>query len=284
MLYRNNGDRTFTDVTDAAPGSGRTDGHGFGVVAADLNDDGLIDLFVANDMNPNFVFLNRGDGTFEDVTETSGAALRRARAGQVGMGVDAEDVDGDGLPELFVTNFANEYNTLYQNLGNGTFLDVTPLIRAGLRQHALGRMGLRPGRLRQRRLARLLRRQRPRRRQPPPPRPARRPTRSPPCSTATWQGKRFRPATSDAGPYFDTDHVGRGAAFGDLDNDGDIDIVVNHKDGPPAVLRNDTPAENHWIRRRAGGDAEQSRRRRGRGSRSSPAAAPSAASGRGDRA
>ena len=83
ILYRNNGDLTFTDVTDAA-GVGRADGHGFGVVAADLNGDGLIDLYVANDMNPNFLFLNKGDGTFEDATEISGAAFdekgRRSRA------------------------------------------------------------------------------------------------------------------------------------------------------------------------------------------------------------
>src|SRR5690606_34669018 len=85
----------------------RTDGHGFGVVAADLNNDGLIDLFVANDMTPNFLFLNRGDGTFDDATEISGAAYDHNGAAQSGMGVDAEDVDGDGLPELFVTNFSN---------------------------------------------------------------------------------------------------------------------------------------------------------------------------------
>jgi hypothetical protein len=126
ILFRNNGDHTFTDVTDAA-GVGRTDGHGFGVVAADLDDDGLIDLYVANDKDPNFLFLNRGDGTFEDVTLTSGAGLSEQGQAYAGMGVDAEDVDGDGLPELFVTNFAGEPNTLYQNLGGGSFLDVTTL-------------------------------------------------------------------------------------------------------------------------------------------------------------
>ena len=104
----------------------RTDGHGFGVVTADLNGDGKIDLYVANDMNPNFLFLNKGDGTFEDATESSGAAYDEKGQAQSGMGVDAEDVDGDGLPELFVTNFANEYNTLYQNLARGMFMDSTP--------------------------------------------------------------------------------------------------------------------------------------------------------------
>ncbi len=123
-LYRNNGDRTFTDVTDAA-GVGRTDGHGFGVVAADLNNDGRIDIYVANDMNPNFLFLNKGDGTFDDATESSGAAFDVRGQTKSGMGVDAEDVNGDGLPELYVTNFANEYNTMYVNEGGGLFRDDT---------------------------------------------------------------------------------------------------------------------------------------------------------------
>ena len=115
FLYRNNGDDTFTDVTDRA-GIGRSDGHGFGVVAADFNGDGRVDLYVANDMNPNFLFLNKGDGTFEDATETSGAAFDERGQPQSSMGVDAEDCDGDGRPELFVTNFQNEHIAYYQNL------------------------------------------------------------------------------------------------------------------------------------------------------------------------
>src|SRR5262249_15792001 len=103
----------------------REDGHGFGVVAADVNDDGLIDLFVANDRSANFLFLNRGHGTFEDVSEPSGAAYNINSLAQSGRGVDAEDVDGDGLPELFVATFANESNTLYQNFGKGVFFDNT---------------------------------------------------------------------------------------------------------------------------------------------------------------
>ncbi|HZW33410.1 MAG TPA: VCBS repeat-containing protein, partial [Isosphaeraceae bacterium] len=145
LFYHNNRNRTFTDVHKQVitieeevedpttkvkkkarvPNLKRDDGHGFGVVAADVNNDGLIDLYVANDMNPNFLFLNRGDGTFDDVSEMSGAAYDINGMAQSGMGVDAEDVDGDGLPELFVTNFANEYNTLYQNFGKGVFYDNT---------------------------------------------------------------------------------------------------------------------------------------------------------------
>jgi hypothetical protein len=246
ILYRNNGDRTFTDVTDAA-GLGRSDGHGFGVVAADLNDDGRIDLFVANDMDPNFVFFNNGDGTFEDATETSGAALDEKGQALSGMGADAEDVDGDGLPEILVTNFANEANTLYQNLGKGRFLDISPYF--GFASDTLPWVGwgtaladfdndgwpdnfVTNGQVDNNRhlLGQRISYE------------------QPPGLFHNKQGKRFRLATRDAGPYFDSAHVGRGAAFGDLDNDGDIDIVVNHKDARPALLRNDSRHSNHWIR------------------------------------
>ena len=91
-------------MTEAA-GVGRADGRGFGVVAADLNGDGRIDLYVANDMCPNFVFLNRGDGTLRGRDRTSGAGYDAHGETHAGMGVDAEDVDGDGRPDLFVTNF-----------------------------------------------------------------------------------------------------------------------------------------------------------------------------------
>ena len=246
FLYRNNGDRTFTDVTEAA-GVGRTDGRGFGVVAADLNGDGRIDLYVANDMCPNFVFLNRGDGTFEDVTEISGAGYDAHGQTHAGMGVDAEDVDGDGRPDLLVTNFLNEPNSLYRNLGAGLFEDRTPtsgmatdstpwvgwgcaladfdndgwpdcFVTNGHVDDNLELLGQNS------------------------------PYAQPPLLHRNLEGSRFRLATRDAGPYFDSDHVGRGAAFGDLDNDGDVDIVVNHKDGAPALLRNDTKTANHWIR------------------------------------
>ena len=165
ILYRNEGNLTFSEVTRAA-GIGRTDGRGFGVVAADLNGDGRIDLYVANDMCPNFVFLNRGDGTFEDVTESSGAGYDAHGRTHAGMGVDAEDVNGDGLPDLFVTNYWNEPNSLYHEPGRRDVRGPDAHQRDGDRQHTLGRLGLRPGGFRQRRLARLLRRQRPCGRQP----------------------------------------------------------------------------------------------------------------------
>lgn len=261
FFYRNNGDGTFTDVYDQVitnevdePSGAkkrvpraRTDGHGFGVVSVDVNDDGLIDLYVANDMTPNFLFINRGDGTFDDATELSGAAFDYHGVAQSGMGVDAEDVDGDGLPELFVTNFAHEYNTLYQNLGNAGFFDNTPYF--GLASDSMPFVSWGTGLVdfdadgwpdvfttnghvddNRRELGQPI------------------DYEEPPLLFRNDHGKRFRLATRDAGPYFDGKYVGRGVAFGDLDDDGDVDIVVNDKDRPAAVLRNDTPTRNHWIR------------------------------------
>ena len=103
---------------------------------------------MANDLCPNFLFLNRGDGTFADAGEVSGAACSEAGENQAGMGVDVEDVTGDGLPELFVTHFRNEYNTLYRNLGARNFQDITA--SAGILQGepGRGRLGLCPGRFR----------------------------------------------------------------------------------------------------------------------------------------
>jgi len=256
QLYRNNGDLTFTDVYDQAILSidsetkkprPRTDGRGFAAVTADLNGDGLIDIYVANDLSPNFLFLNRGDGTFEDATESSGAAYDEKGQAQSGMGVDAEDVNGDGLPDLFVTNFANEYNTLHLNVVKGLFMDATsfyglasdtmPFVGWGTALADFNNDGwpdnfVANGHVDDNRKEMGQNYE----------------YAEPPLLFLNLQGKRFRLATRAAGSYFETRHVGRGAAFGDIDNDGDMDIVVNHKDAAPALLRNDTKTDNHWVR------------------------------------
>ena len=246
VLWRNNGDRTFTDATVAA-GLGRTDGHGFGVVAADLNGDSKVDLFVANDQDPNFLFLNQGNGKFSDVTAEAGAAFNAKGQTQSGMGVEAEDLDGDGLPDLFVTNFQEEYNTLYRNLGKGLFLDATPYF--GLAVDSLPWIGwgcvaadldndgypdLVVANAHIDNNADVFGQ----------------PTAyaEPPLLHWNRAGKRFRLANKGSGDYFESAHVAHGLAVGDIDNDGDLDLVFGHKDGSPVLLRNDTPSLGGWIR------------------------------------
>ena len=246
-LFRNLGGGKFEDVSEKA-GISRPDGHGFGVIAADLNDDGRVDLYVANDQDPNFLFLNRGDGTFEDATSVSGAALDHRGHAQAGMGADAEDIDGDGLPEIIVTNFANEPNTIYRNLGQGLFMDETapwglvatslPYVGWGVTFSDFDLDGwpdlfVANGHLDENRylLGENVR-------QP-----------EPPLLFRNIEGKRFESVAAGAGTYFENEHVGRGVAWGDMDNDGDVDLIVSHKDAPVAVLRNDSPREDrHYLR------------------------------------
>ncbi len=261
FFYRNNGNGTFTDIYDqflvddaGAKIPGRADGHGFAAVAADLNGDGKVDLYVANDMNPNFLFLNRGGGTFEDATESSGAAYDERGKAQSGMGVDAEDIDGDGDPDVIVTNFAYEYNTLYINFGKGAFTDLTAMY--GLAADTMPYVGwgvaladfdndgwpdcfaanghvddsrMQAGQSTEYAEPPLLH-------------------RNVAIKAKGGEARRFKLSTRDVGPYLAEKHVSRGAAFGDFDDDGDVDIVINHKDGPPALLRNDTPTDNRWVR------------------------------------
>ena len=244
FLLRNRGDASFEDVTEAA-GVLRRDGRGLGVVAADVNGDRLIDLYVANDMGLNFLYLNRGDGTFEDLTETSGAAADAIGKTQASMGVDAEDLTGDGLPELVVTNFRDEYTTIYHNLDGRNFQDVSGWAgviagsRAGvgwgcaladLDTDGWPDMVVFNGHVDNNLIigGNLL------------------PQAQPPKVWHNLGDGRFR-SVPDVGPFFASDHVARGAAFGDIDNDGDIDVIVSVMDRHPAVLLNESP-DRPWIR------------------------------------
>ena len=128
-LFRNNGDGTFTDVSLRA-GIANPAGKGLGVVFCDFDRDADTDIYVANDLVRNFLYRNNGDGTFLDVAYAAGVGFDMNGKPQAGMGVDCGDVDGNGYPELFVTNFSEELNTLYDNRGDGLFEDVTR--KAGL--------------------------------------------------------------------------------------------------------------------------------------------------------
>jgi enediyne biosynthesis protein E4 len=228
-LYRNQGAGQFDDAT-AEMGLLRTPARAQGVVAADLDGNGLCDLYVGNDLQPNFLFLNQGGGKFTDATESSGAAYNHQGKVQAGMGVDAADVNGDGQPELYVTNFSNEPNTLYDNLGHGAFQDAT--MQRGLHHDSLPYIGwgtamvdfnldgwtdvvVTNGPLR-----------------------ANEPAANPPLLWQNVNG-RFRILRAEAGEYFRAVHAGRGLAVADLDNDGDVDVVIGHHDGKPGLLSNE---------------------------------------------
>jgi hypothetical protein len=256
-LYHSLGDGRFEDVA-AMLGIARTGrianlpgGRGQGVVAADVNNDGHIDIYVANDLNANFLFINTGGGVFEDHTESSCAALNGEGREEAGMGVDACDVDGDGLAEIFVTNFYQEHNTLYQNLGKNLFHDVSHW--SGVAAGSIHFVGwgtaledfdedgwpdifVVNGHVDDN-LAKIGRDE---------------PYAQKPGLWRNVGKGRFEKMLAGAGDYFDTLHVARGAAFGDLDNDGAVDVAVSYKDEPATVLRNDSRSvsensEHAWI-------------------------------------
>jgi enediyne biosynthesis protein E4 len=235
LLFHNQADGTFVDSLQSAGLDGRP-GRGQGVVAADVNCDGLIDLYVSNDLQPNFLFVNEGGGRFRDLTDESGAAYDQSGRSQAGMGVDAADLDGDGLPELFVTNFEQDYNTLYQNGGNLLFQDISdvaglaaasrPWVGWGTVLADFDGDGLRDVIVTNghtdTNLAAMDRDA---------------PFEQPPL---VWRnrGKRFE-LVADAGRYFAGRYSGRALSIADLDNDGDFDVVIGHQDANPALLRND---------------------------------------------
>jgi len=244
VLYHNNGDGTFSDAT-ARTGVKDPGYYGFGVIFTDLNDDGWPDIYVANDSVPNLLYRNRGNGTFVEEGVISGAALSSDGRPQASMGVDAGDYNGDGLPDLIVTNFSHDYNTLYENGPAGLFTDRSyatgiastagPYLGWGVKfvdvdndgrldvfmanghvypevdKHGLGT------RYQQRKQLFLN------------------------------EGTRFRHATAEVGGALLIEKSSRGAAFGDYDNDGDVDALVINMNDRPTLLRNDTAPGNHWI-------------------------------------
>jgi tetratricopeptide (TPR) repeat protein len=241
LLFRNNGDGTFTEVGHAA-GLHIPGGDGLGLAIADLDSDGKLDIFVANDASPNFLFRNLGGLKFEEIGTQAGVAYDGNGRATASMGVVAEDLDGDGRIDLFHTNYINEPSTLLHNLGGGLFDDATA--RAGLDSTGRAFTGfgtvaldadndglldlfVANGHVDDR------------------------PWINHPMAQFPhfFHGRlpgRFRLAPPSVSPYFSRPVVGRGVAAGDLDNDGRVDLVVVHRDQRVSLLHNTTPG-GHWL-------------------------------------
>ncbi len=246
-LYRNTGDGRFEDVTSRSL-VGNRPRPGLGVVAADLDADGWPDLCVANDGAPNQLWLNQRDGTFRDDALLAGVALNAEGKPEASMGIDAGDFDGDGDDDLFMTHLMGESNTLYVNDGAGLFTDRS--IPLGLASASLGStafgthwvdhdndgwLDLMAMNGAVRVLDDLVREG------------DRHPLDQRNQLFRNLGGERFEQLTDRAGPAFLLREVSRGAAFGDLDDDGRIDVLIMNNNGRSRLLRNTGAARHHWL-------------------------------------
>jgi hypothetical protein len=249
FLYHNNGDGTFTDVTEKA-GILKTPGYyAFTALTGDFDNDGWPDIYVACDSTPSILYHNNHDGTFGDIAVPAGCAYNEDGQEQAGMGASAGDYNCDGWLDIFKTNFSDDTCSLYRNNGDGTFTDSTFAAGMGLNTRHLGwgcgfadldndgwpdvfaahghvypeveRAGVDV------------------------------PYREPKIVYRNLRNGKFEDVSSRAGPGAGLLRSARGVAFGDFDNDGDIDIVVNNVGDPPTLLRNDVDNKNRWLKIKA---------------------------------
>lgn len=244
VVYYSNGDGTFRDATSefGLITTGEC-GKGLGVVAADIDLDGDVDVYVANDTVDNFLYLNDGHGAFQEVGLLNGVARDFGGKAEGSMGVDVGDYDGDGLPDIWVANFEEESFSLYRNDGDAQFVHVsqgTGITALGHLYVGFGTVCVDVDRdgdedflvsnghvINYPKAAQL---------------------RQEPLALVNNQG-RFAKAVFPPGGYFSTLHRGRGLATSDLDDDGDLDMVFSHNDGEPnALVSNETPGDNGWLR------------------------------------
>ena len=248
-LYHNEGDGTFTNVTESS-GIGKADRKGLGVVGADLTGDGLIDIYVANDMQPNQLWVNRGDGTFVDEAVMRGVAYNDAGAMESSMGIVCADLDGDLGLDLFLTHLGGHTHTLYRNDGEGSFHDATAatgIAGPSLRFTGFGTGGVdveHDGDLD------LIVANGHVLRAPPEPGASLDPfwnDYAQPGTVLRNEGGRFVDVSDEAGRFGSDPQVGRGLAFGDVDEDGDVDFLASNCGGRALLFYNEAEKSGHWL-------------------------------------
>jgi hypothetical protein len=242
-LFHNNGDGTFRDVSKET-GIANFFGKAWGVVAADINNDGWMDLFVGNDTAPNFLLVNRG-GRCEEIGGLAGVAYSNFGLARSGMGVDAADYDQDGWIDLFVANVDHESYSLYHNGKDETFSDAAPATGIAASTKLLSGWGLKfcdydndgnldlilanghPDLMVERRMPDVKYQE--------------------PMLLFRREGKVFHDVSTSSGKIFSRSLAARGLALGDFDNDGAVDVLVSTNNGAPVLLRNRAGRENHWL-------------------------------------
>jgi hypothetical protein len=244
FLFHNNGDGTFTEVskgTDIAKSLGK----GLGVVATDINNDGRMDLFVANDTVQNFLFVNRGNGKWEEIALSAEVGFSENGQARSGMGVDAADFDGDGWQDLFVANVDQEMFSLYRNNKDETFTDIAHKNSVAQATRLLSGWGLKffdwdndgvmdlilanghPDDMIENYSQQVKYKE--------------------PLLLFHNEGGTLRNVSAEAGPAFTKSFAARGLAIGDFNNDGRLDVLIANNGGPPVLLQNNAGGENHWL-------------------------------------
>jgi hypothetical protein len=243
LVYHNDGNGHFTEITKQA--GLEKPGNSLGIAIADFNGDGHVDIFIANDSVPEFLYKNKGDGTFQEVGLFAGVAVDADGHAYAGMGIDFADYDNDGLPDIVVTDLAYQKYALYRNNGDGTFSYVTDTAGLGTmtflhsgwgmrfldydndgwkdlligQAHVMDTIEVNYPQLHYRE----------------------------PMLLARNTGHSFVDLSGESGSVFHESWVSRGLAIGDIDNDGRLDAVVTENGGPAHILHNETLTENHWL-------------------------------------